>query len=138
MRFDSLTQLKDLALPWVVLGHSERRTLFHESDELVATKVTPLPCSPKNRNSSFCFEQTHAALHQTALQVIFCIGENLEERESNKTTEVVTRQLTAIAKLIDNDDEWKRIVIAYEPVWAIGTGKVATPQQVSTSSSVCR
>ena len=69
--------------------------------------------------------------------MIFCIGENLEERETNKTTEVCTRQLTAIAKLIDNDDEWKRIVIAYEPVWAIGTGKVATPQQVRSRSALC-
>lgn len=64
---------------------------------------------------------------KTGLKVIACIGEKLEERESDKTFEVVTRQLQAIAKQIN---DWTNVVIAYEPVWAIGTGKVATPQQV--------
>ncbi|VDO70712.1 unnamed protein product [Schistosoma curassoni] len=63
------------------------------------------------------------------LSVIACIGETLSERESNKTEEVCVRQLKAIANKIKSADEWKRVVVAYEPVWAIGTGKVATPQQ---------
>lgn len=104
----SLAQLKDIGLNWVILGHSERRTIFHETDELVA-------------------EKTAAAL-KTGVKVIFCIGETLEEREGNKTEEVVDRQIEALAKVIDEKD-WGHIVVAYEPVWAIGTGKVATPEQ---------
>ncbi|PKY37860.1 Triosephosphate isomerase [Rhizophagus irregularis] len=99
-------QLKDLGIEWVILGHSERREIFKESDELIALKV--------------------AFALKTGIKVIACIGEKLEERESGKTFEVVTRQLQAIAKQIN---DWTNVVIAYEPVWAIGTGKVATPKQ---------
>lgn len=113
----SLTQLKDINLPWVILGHSERRTIFHETDELIAQK-------------------TQEAL-KVGIDIIFCIGENLEERETNKTTEVVTRQLAALVKLI-GEASWKNIVIAYEPVWAIGTGKVATPQQAQDTHADIR
>ncbi|GAA5838002.1 hypothetical protein JCM11251_006820 [Rhodosporidiobolus azoricus] len=113
----SLHQLKDIGLEWVILGHSERRTIFHESDELVA-------------------EKTKAAL-ALGVSVIFCIGETLEERESNKTEEVVTRQTEALAKVIDEKD-WDKVVVAYEPVWAIGTGKVATPQQAQETHKVIR
>jgi len=99
-------QLKDLGIEWVILGHSERREIFKESDEFVAAKV--------------------AFALKTGIKVIACIGEKLEERESGKTFEVVTRQLQAISKEVN---DWTNVVIAYEPVWAIGTGKVATPQQ---------
>jgi len=99
-------QLKDLGIEWVILGHSERREIFKESDEFVAAKV--------------------AFALKTDIKVIACIGEKLEDRESGKTFEVVTRQLQAIAKEVN---DWTNVVIAYEPVWAIGTGKVATPQQ---------
>lgn len=61
------------------------------------------------------------------------MGENLQERETEKTTEVVTRQLAAVQKVVKEED-WAKIVVAYEPVWAIGTGKVATPQQVRFAS----
>ncbi|KAJ3012324.1 UNVERIFIED_CONTAM: hypothetical protein HDU68_001263 [Siphonaria sp. JEL0065] len=100
--------LKDLNINWVILGHSERREIFKESDEITAKKV------------AFALAE--------GLSVIACVGEKLEEREANQTTEVVFRQLKAIAAVLKPAD-WERVVIAYEPVWAIGTGKVATPQQ---------
>ncbi|CAG8475709.1 4969_t:CDS:2 [Paraglomus occultum] len=98
--------LKDLGIEWVILGHSERREIFKESDEFVASKVA------------------HAL--KVGVKVIACIGEKLSEREAGDTFNVVTRQLKA---LVGNINDWSNVVIAYEPVWAIGTGKVATPQQ---------
>ncbi|CAH8833747.1 unnamed protein product [Trichobilharzia szidati] len=105
----SPAMIKDVGCEWVILGHSERRNIFGESDELIAEKVQ------------------HAIAE--GLSVIACIGETLPEREANKTEEVCLRQLKAIANKIKSADEWQRIVVAYEPVWAIGTGKVATPTQ---------
>lgn len=102
----SPSMIKDVGCNWVILGHSERRNIFKESDELIGEKVA------------------HAL--SEGLKVIACIGELLSEREAGKTTEVVSRQLKAIA---DNVSDWTRVVIAYEPVWAIGTGVTATPQQ---------
>jgi len=98
--------IKSVGAEWVILGHSERREVFKESDEFVGDKV--------------------AFAVKSGLKVIACIGEKLAEREANETTNVVFRQLKAIADKITN---WDPVVIAYEPVWAIGTGKVATPQQ---------
>ncbi|XP_033201943.1 triosephosphate isomerase [Bombus vosnesenskii] len=102
----SPVMLLDNGIPWVILGHSERRNVFGETDELVAEKVA------------------HAL--EAGLKVIACIGEKLEEREAGKTEEVVFRQTKAIA---DKIKSWNNVVLAYEPVWAIGTGKTATPQQ---------
>ena len=104
----SVDLLKDLKIDWVILGHSERREIFKESDALVAEKV------------SFAVKN--------GLSVIACCGEKLEEREANQTFDVVFRQLKAIAAVL-TPQEWSKIVVAYEPVWAIGTGKVATPEQ---------
>jgi len=98
--------IKDLGCEWVILGHSERRHVFGESDQLIGEKVK------------------HAL--EAGLKVIPCIGEKLDERESNRTQEVVFAQMKA---LLPNITDWSRVVIAYEPVWAIGTGKVASPQQ---------
>ncbi|CEG64570.1 Putative Triosephosphate isomerase [Rhizopus microsporus] len=98
--------LKDLGVNWVVLGHSERREYFKESDEFVGQKVR------------FALD--------AGVSVIACIGEKLEEREANVTNDVVARQMKAIANEIN---DWTNVVVAYEPVWAIGTGKVATPEQ---------
>ncbi|XP_067139556.1 triosephosphate isomerase [Centruroides vittatus] len=102
----SPAMIKDIGVNWVILGHSERRNVFGETDELVADKVA------------------HAL--SSGLKVIACIGELLEEREGGKTTEVVNRQTKAIASKIS---DWSNVVLAYEPVWAIGTGKTASPEQ---------
>lgn len=99
-------QLHDEGVPWVILGHSERRSIFQESHEVVGKK-------------------TKTAL-DVGLSTILCIGEKLHEREAGQTIQVVEDQLVAVAKEIK---DWSKIVIAYEPVWAIGTGKVATPEQ---------
>ncbi|AEO68881.1 941e5739-d100-4ee7-88dd-ca75c1329d9d [Thermothielavioides terrestris] len=104
----SVAQLKDSDIHWTILGHSERRTLLGETDELVASK-------------------TKAAV-EGGVSVIWCCGESLEEREAGNTVAVVERQLAALAAKLSAAD-WKKIVIAYEPIWAIGTGKVATVQQ---------
>jgi len=106
----SAVQLKDIGIEWVILGHSERRSLFDDTHELVAKK-------------------TEAAL-KAGLNVILCCGEQLSEREAGRTSEVVEAQLQAVVDLIGKDAaKWSKIVIAYEPVWAIGTGKVATCAQ---------
>lgn len=101
-------QVKDLGLKWTILGHSERRQYYHETDEVIATK-------------------TRNAL-DNGLDVIFCIGENLQQREGNKTLDVVSTQLRAVKSKLSSQD-YSRLVIAYEPVWAIGTGKTASPEQ---------
>ncbi|KAF7303847.1 Triosephosphate isomerase [Mycena indigotica] len=113
----SPAQLKDAAIPYVILGHSERRTLFHESSATVAQK-------------------TKAAI-ASSLSVILCIGETLQERETDQTTQVCSAQLQAVVDEISPDD-WSKIVIAYEPVWAIGTGKVATSKQAQDTHADIR
>ena len=104
----SAPMLVDAGVSHVVLGHSERRQHFAETDEGVAKK-------------------TKAAL-AAGLLPISCVGETLAEREASRTMEVVGRQMDAILAAV-TADEAKKVVIAYEPVWAIGTGKVATPEQ---------
>lgn len=111
----SVSQLKDSNVTWTLLGHSERRVILQESDSFVATK-------------------TKAAL-DGGIGVILCCGESLEQREANKTIEVVTSQLRAVAKEIN---DWSKIVIAYEPIWAIGTGKVATTEQAQEVHAAIR
>lgn len=101
----SVGMIKDMGVTHTLTGHSERRTLYHETDKDVAVK-------------------TKLAV-DAGMTVLACIGELLEERESGKTKDVNNRQLNAIR---EQCDDWSNIVIAYEPVWAIGTGKTATPQ----------
>ena len=101
----SVGMIRDMGVTHTLTGHSERRTLYHETDKDVAIK-------------------TKLAV-DSGMTVLACIGELLEERESGKTKDVNNRQLNAIR---EQCDDWSNIVIAYEPVWAIGTGKVATPQ----------
>jgi len=99
--------LKDIGCEYVIVGHSERRKYFYESDEDINKKIK--------------------AAQKNNLKPIFCLGETLEEREQDKTTEVIEKQLKGgLAGL--GEDDLIDLIIAYEPVWAIGTGKTATPQ----------
>lgn len=100
--------LKEVGCDYVIIGHSERRQFFGETDETVNRRIK-------------------AALAQ-GLKVIFCIGETLKEREEGKTFSVIERQLEGGLKGL-GDQEMRNMAIAYEPVWAIGTGKTATPEQ---------
>merc|ERR1719401_690083 len=107
--------LLDLGIKWTLIGHSERRTKYGETDADTAEKV--------------------GRCQELGVNVILCIGELLEEREAGKTDEVNKRQLAACIPKIKN---WDLIVIAYEPVWAIGTGKVATPDQAQETQAAIR
>jgi triosephosphate isomerase len=104
----SAPMLKSTGCTYVIIGHSERRTYFYETDETVNKRI-------------------FAALNE-GLKPIVCVGETLEERESGETFDVIKRQITdGLANL--STEHMKTVVIAYEPVWAIGTGKTATPEQ---------
>lgn len=104
----SASMIKSAGCEFVILGHSERRTIFGETDELINKKLKKAFAS--------------------GLKPIFCIGETLAERESGITNKVVERQVTLGLKDITAEN-LNSLIIAYEPVWAIGTGKTATPQQ---------
>ena len=100
--------LKDLGVEYVILGHSERREYYHENDEIINEKVKS------------------ALAHD--LKPILCIGEKLEQREAGTTNDVVKTQIVGGLKDI-TAEQMANVVLAYEPVWAIGTGKTATPDQ---------
>lgn len=106
----SPVMLRDAGCDWVILGHSERRHIFLETDALVAQKV-------------------EAAL-RNGLRVILCVGETLEERRQGRTTKVITRQLRVALKALAKN-VMDKIEVAYEPVWAIGTGQNATSVQIA-------
>ncbi|KAG7035038.1 Triosephosphate isomerase, chloroplastic, partial [Cucurbita argyrosperma subsp. argyrosperma] len=113
----SVEQLKDLGCKWVILGHSERRHIIGEDDQFIGKKA--------------------AYALSEGLGVMACIGELLEEREAGKTFDVCFRQLKAFAGKYAVPS-WDGIVIAYEPVWAIGTGKVASPEQAQEVHAAVR
>ena len=104
----SALMLRDISVEYVILGHSERRHIFGEKDEVINQKVK-------------------AAL-LNGLKPIFCVGETLSEREAGKTNDIIGNQILKGLKDASKKDI-KNVVIAYEPVWAIGTGKNATPEQ---------
>jgi triosephosphate isomerase len=97
--------LGELGCEYVLVGHSERRALFHENNDVVAAKLR--------------------AAQQAGLIPVLCVGESLQQREAGETMQIVEEQLSSALKGAD----LKQLVIAYEPVWAIGTGKTATPEQ---------
>ena len=102
------SMLNDFGCKYVIIGHSERRAIYGEDDALVAKKF--------------------AAVRAASMTPILCVGETLEERESGVTETVVARQIDAVIEA-EGIDALADAVIAYEPVWAIGTGKTATPEQ---------
>ncbi len=104
----SPSQLTSYGCNWVLIGHSERRSLFGESDSMLKQKVD--------------------AAIQHGLSPVFCIGESLEERQSGQQEEIVQDQLNDALFHLSADD-FSKVVIAYEPVWAIGTGLAASPEQ---------
>jgi len=104
----SIDMLQSVGIQTVIIGHSERRDVFHESDQELS-------------------EKTKAAVEK-GMRVIFCCGEHLEQRKSGDHFKTVTTQIEkALFNLSEKD--WKQIVLAYEPVWAIGTGETASPEQ---------
>ncbi|HRU06206.1 MAG TPA: triose-phosphate isomerase [Candidatus Brocadiia bacterium] len=109
--------LKDIGCRYVILGHSERRHVMGEKDDLIARKV--------------------AACLDTGLQVILCVGELIEERRAGKTADVVKRQFLAGLEKVDAS-RMASVTIAYEPVWAIGTGETATPAQAQEVHKLIR
>lgn len=112
----SAPMLVEFGCRYVIVGHSERRAYHHESDQLVADKAKT------------------ALAH--ALVPIVCVGETLEEREAGRTHEVVKRQLSAVIHTVGHCVP--QIVVAYEPVWAIGTGRTATPAQAQEVHALLR
>lgn len=104
----SADMLKSIGVNTVILGHSERRAIFHETDAIIAAKVDK------------------ALQHQ--MRVIFCFGEELKDRQSNQHFNIVENQLRDGLFHLEKT-AWENIVLAYEPVWAIGTGETASPEQ---------
>jgi triosephosphate isomerase (TIM) len=113
----SAAMLKDVGCEYAIVGHSERRLLYRESDQLVARKF--------------------AAAHSKGLTPILCVGEQLAEREGGRTSEVVTRQLDVVLELC-GPEGLGHGVVAYEPVWAIGTGRNASPEQAQEVHALIR
>lgn len=113
----SAEMLKDVGCQYVILGHSERRQYFHENDAIVNRKAK-------------------AALAAGLIPIV-CVGETLEQREANQTEDVVTTQVTKSLAGLD-EGGFRRVVVAYEPVWAIGTGRTATPAQAQAVHALIR
>ena len=113
----SASMLVELGVEYVIIGHSERRQYFGETDATVNAR-------------------TKAAL-EAGLKPIICVGESLEEREGNKVEEVLVRETKGALEGISKDD-MKNIVFAYEPIWAIGTGKTATAEQANDTIAIIR
>ena len=108
----SAKMLKAIGVEYVIIGHSERRSYYNETDESVNKKIK--------------------AAFENELKPIVCVGETLEEREAGKTADIITNQ-TRLALSGLTDEQIKNTIIAYEPIWAIGTGKTATSEDANNS-----
>ncbi|MDT0684751.1 triose-phosphate isomerase [Autumnicola psychrophila] len=113
----SASMLKSIGVTTVILGHSERRAHFHETNEILAEKV----------NTAI----------ENDMEVIFCFGEELQDRKGDKHFEVVEKQLKESLYQI-SEDAWSKVILAYEPVWAIGTGETASPEQAQEMHAFIR
>ena len=113
----SANMLKSIGIETVILGHSERRKYFKETDDQLKLKVD--------------------AAIASSMKIIFCIGEEFEERKNNNHFEIVYDQINNSLFHL-NEDPWSRIILAYEPVWAIGTGETATLDQIQEMHSMIR
>jgi triosephosphate isomerase len=113
----SVNMLKSVGCEYVIVGHSERRQYFHESNELINQKAKKVLAA--------------------GMRVIICVGETLEEREKEITDKVITAQIKGVLAGLSESD-LDRVIIAYEPVWAIGTGKNATPGQAEDVHQLIR
>jgi triosephosphate isomerase len=113
----SAAMLSELGCAWVIVGHSERRAMLGETDEQVAAKA--------------------AQALRSGLGVIICVGETLEDREQDRTQAVLARQIEALASLAQQADP-NKFVVAYEPVWAIGTGRSASTEQAQAAHAFIR
>ncbi|MGB6977035.1 MAG: triose-phosphate isomerase [Gammaproteobacteria bacterium] len=114
----SAGMLLDFGCRYVLVGHSERRTLYGENDEIVAAKFQ---CAT-----------------QAGLTPIVCVGETLAEHKAGHTTKVVKHQIDVVLKLQPKRETWTTAIVAYEPVWAIGTGMTATPEQAQAVHALLR
>ena len=108
----SAKMLKAIGVEYVIIGHSERRSYFNETDESVNKKIK--------------------AAFENELKPIVCVGETLEEREAGKTADIITNQTRLALEGLSNE-QVKNTIIAYEPIWAIGTGKTATSEDANNS-----
>ena len=99
--------IADICAEYVLVGHSERRTIFGENEKIVASKII--------------------AAYRNGLKPMLCVGENLAEREAGKTARKINMQLKSALRVISAEDA-ENLVVAYEPIWAIGSGKAATPE----------
>lgn len=113
----SAQMLKSINVEYVIIGHSERRQYFNETDETVNKKIK--------------------AAFENGLKPIVCVGETLEEREAGKTIEIITNQTQKALEGLTNE-QVESIIIAYEPIWAIGTGKTATSEDAENSIKAIR
>lgn len=113
----STSMLRDIGCQYVLAGHSERRELYGESNELVADKFLQIV--------------------RQGMKPILCIGETLQDRQNGQTEQVLKQQLDAVLSITEEQD-WQKAVIAYEPVWAIGTGETATPEVAQSAHSYVR
>ena len=113
----SVSMLNDIGCTYSLVGHSERRALFHETNEVIAEKITQL----LNAN----------------LKPVLCIGESLEQRENNETKSVIIEQIQEVIDLVGLNN-FAPVIIAYEPIWAIGTGKTASAEQAQDIHKLIR